>query len=145
MGQLFHLWNFKTLACTRFIRYGMHQISFWFCQRGITPEREITQSRKKRVVIFPWGTHIWNFKTLACRVHKIWHANFEHTRMHRQPETNMPRQLLRSWGQGNSMDNMAASKGFAIIGISKQFLKHLRILGHLHFCQAMSLPHWSHR
>ena len=22
-----------------------------------------------------WGIHIWNFKTLACTVHKIWHAS----------------------------------------------------------------------
>ena len=25
--------------------------------------------------IFPWGIHIWNFKTLACTVHRIWHAS----------------------------------------------------------------------
>ena len=62
----------------------MHQISFWFFQRGITPEREITWTRKKRrSAIFPWGIHIWNFKTLACTVHKIWHALKEltHVRM----------------------------------------------------------------
>ena len=38
----------------------MHQILFWFFQRGITPEREIS--------FFPWGIHIWNSKTLACTV-----------------------------------------------------------------------------
>ena len=53
----------------------MHQTSFWFFQGGITPEREITWTGKKRVsAIFPWGIHRWNFKTLACMVHKIWHA-----------------------------------------------------------------------
>ena len=47
----------------------MHQISFWFFQRGVTPEREITRTRNKRVsAIFPWGIHLWNFKTLACIV-----------------------------------------------------------------------------
>ena len=47
----------------------MHQIPFWFFQRGITPEREITWTRKKHVsAIFPWGIHIWYFKTLACTV-----------------------------------------------------------------------------
>ena len=121
----------------------MHQISFRFFQRGITPEREITRTRKKKHVsnIFPWGIHIWNFKTLACTVHKIWHAsdfiqifskghnsrkgdNSDKKKKHvsnifpwgihiwnfktlactvleqtdAQPETNMPRQLLRSWG-----------------------------------------------
>ena len=47
----------------------MHRISFWFFQRGITPERETTRSNKKKRVsaIFPWGIHIWNFK---------WHARF---------------------------------------------------------------------
>ena len=39
--------------------------------------REITRTRKKkyRSAIFPWGIHIWNFKTLVCTVHKIWHAS----------------------------------------------------------------------
>ena len=74
----------------RFIRYDMHQISFWFFQSGITPEREITRTRtrvswetvalpKKKTkyssAIFPWGIHIWNFRTPACTVHKIWHAS----------------------------------------------------------------------
>ena len=62
----------------------MHQISFWFFQRGIT------SVKKKKCVsaIFPWGIHIWNFKTLACMVNKIWHACFErmHAQMHGQPE-----------------------------------------------------------
>ena len=69
----------------------MHQISFGFFQRGITPEREITRTRKKRVsTIFPWGIHIWNFKTLACTV-------FDERRdgcTDGQPETNMLPQLL---------------------------------------------------
>ena len=47
----------------------MHQISFWFFQRGITPEMKITWTRKKCVsAFFPCGIHIWNFKTLACTV-----------------------------------------------------------------------------
>ena len=44
--------------------------------------------------IFPWGIHIWNFKTLACMVLE--------ERIHGQPETNMPRQLLWSWGHNDS-------------------------------------------
>ena len=31
--------------------------------------------KKYGSAIFPWGIHIWNFKTLACTVHKIWHAS----------------------------------------------------------------------
>ena len=50
--------------------------------------------------IFLWGIHIWNFKTLACTVHKIWHVCFEQT--DGQPETNMPCQVLRSWGHNYS-------------------------------------------
>ena len=59
------------------MRYGMHQISFWFFQRGITPEREKTRTRNKKRVstIFPWGSYTWNFKTLSCTVLKIWHAS----------------------------------------------------------------------
>ena len=54
----------------------MHQISFQFFQRGITPERAIARTRKKHgSAIFPWGIHIWNFKALACLIHKIWHAS----------------------------------------------------------------------
>ena len=65
-----------------------------FIQRDITPEREITQTRKKTCVkYFYTGIHIWNFKTLACTVFD------ERTdTTHGQPETNMLRQLLRSWG-----------------------------------------------
>ena len=82
-----------------FIRYGMHQISFWFFQRGITPEREITQTRKKKHVsaIFPWEIHIWNFKTLACTFLDEWMNG----RMDGEPETGMPHQLFRSWGHYN--------------------------------------------
>ena len=57
--------------------YLADKISFWDFQRGITPEREITRTRNKYCpAIFPWGIHIWNFKTLACTVHicNIWHA-----------------------------------------------------------------------
>ena len=63
-----HIWNFKTLACT--VRKIWHASDFvWIFQRGITPERETTRTRKKNVSnIFPWGIHIWNFKTLACMV-----------------------------------------------------------------------------
>ena len=46
----------------------MHQISLRFFKRGITPEREKTRKKKKKraSTIYPWGIHIWNFKTIAC-------------------------------------------------------------------------------
>ena len=88
----------------------MHQISFWFFSKGHNSwmgdnsSRKKKQKKKRVSAIFPWGIHIWNFKTLACTVHKIWNACIERThartdaRTHGQPETNIPRQLLRSWG-----------------------------------------------
>ena len=79
----------------------MHQISFRFFQRGVNPEREITRIRKKRVShIFPWGIHIWNFKTLACTVLE-WTDG--------QTETNMLSQLLRSWGINRSKQHRSAT------------------------------------
>ena len=70
----------------------MHQISFWFNERGLTPEREINRTRKKGVsAIF-----------LACTVRDEWTQASTHARRdartHGQPETNMPHQPLRSWG-----------------------------------------------
>ena len=44
--------------------------------KDITPEREITRTRKNYGSAFlPWEIHIWNFKTLACTVNKIWHTS----------------------------------------------------------------------
>ena len=67
-GQLFFhvesIYEISKSYHARFIRYGMHQISIGFFQRGITPEREITLVSN----IFPWRIHIWNFKILACTV-----------------------------------------------------------------------------
>ena len=63
-----HIWNFKT-EHARFIRYGMHQILFRFFQRGITPEREITWTRKKMCVkYFSMRNPYMKFQILACTV-----------------------------------------------------------------------------
>ena len=147
--------SFKPLAQ---ILFG---ISCWqdfiqiFFQRGVTPERERTRTRKKKTPvsnfsmrnpymkfqnpsmdgqriwhaldfirifskghnsrkgdnsdkkkkkqvsnIFPWGIHIWNFKTLARTVLEQMDAHMDACK-HAQPETNMPRQLLWSWGHNN--------------------------------------------
>ena len=32
------------------------------------------QKKQHGSAIFPWGIQIWNFKTLACTLYKIWHA-----------------------------------------------------------------------
>ena len=73
-----------------------------FFKEALTPEREITRTRKKCVsAIFQWGNHIWNFKTLACtfiRYDIYQKVSWTDTWMHGQPQTNMPPQLLRSWG-----------------------------------------------
>ena len=66
---------FKSLAQILFKILSWQDFMLIF-QRGITPEREITQTTKKYVsAVFPWGIHTWNFKTLACMIHKIWHAS----------------------------------------------------------------------
>ena len=58
-----------------------------------------SNKKKKRVsTIFPWGIHIWNFKTLACTVLDERTDTQMHGCTHRQPKTNMPCQLLQRWG-----------------------------------------------
>ena len=85
--------SFKPLAQKPF------EISCWqdfvlIFQRGIAPEREITRTRKKYgSAIFPWGIHIWNFKPLACMVHKIWHASKSVTNGHTDWCTNNPKPI----------------------------------------------------
>ena len=96
MGQLFFheeskKWNFKTLACT--VHKIWHASGFiQIVSKGHNSRKGDNSDKKKKNVsaIFPWGIHIWNFKTLACMV-------FD-KRMHGQPETNMLPQPLRSWG-----------------------------------------------
>ena len=68
--------SLKPPSSNTFLRYLADKISFWSFQKGITPERETTRTRRTYgFAIFPWGIHIRNFKTLACMVHKIWHAS----------------------------------------------------------------------
>ena len=106
MDQLFFheksIYEISKPQHARSVRYGMHQISFWFFQRGITPERELTQTRKSiQVTFFSMRNPCMKFQTLACTVHKIWHAWRTDTQMHAstdgQLKSNMPHQLLRSW------------------------------------------------
>ena len=56
MGQLFFheesIYKISKPLHAWFIKYGMHQMLFWFFQRGITPEREITLTRKKTCVSY---------------------------------------------------------------------------------------------
>ena len=65
--------------------------------------------------IFSWGIHIWNFKTVAFTVLKLCYASKSVTngrtdgrkdrrtdgRTDEQPRSNMPLQLLWSWGHKN--------------------------------------------
>ena len=72
--------TFRDILLTRF-----HSDFFW---RGITPEREKTQIRKKYgSAIFSWGIHILNFRTLVCTVHKIRHASKSMTDTHTESHT----------------------------------------------------------
>ena len=68
--------SFKSLAQILF------KISCWqnfivFFSKGHNSRKGETWTKKKkyRSAIFPLGIHIWNFKTLACMVHMIWHAS----------------------------------------------------------------------
>ena len=76
----------------------MHQIPFWFFHRGITPEREITWTRKKMCVSY-FSMRNPYIKLQNTSMHVSWWTDRQmHARMDAQPETNNPRQLLRSWG-----------------------------------------------
>ena len=56
--------------------YLADKISFWYFLKGHNFKKGDNLNKKiYRSAIFPWGIHIWNFKTLACTVHKIWHAS----------------------------------------------------------------------
>ena len=58
------------------LRYLADKISFWFFQRGITPEREITRSRiKTRVSYFSMRNPIYE-------ISKPWHARLIRYGMH---------------------------------------------------------------
>ena len=48
----------------------MHQISFGFYSKGHNSRKGDNSDKKKKMCVkyFPWGMHIWNFKTLACTV-----------------------------------------------------------------------------
>ena len=73
----------------------------FFFSKGHNSRKGDNSDKKKNVsAIFPWGIHIWNFKTLACMVLDEW----MHARKHGQPETNMPCQLLQSWGHNDTAE-----------------------------------------
>ena len=68
----------------------MHQISFSFFQRGITPERETTQTRKKKNLC-----QLFVHEESIYEISKPYHARFIRYGMHvsngctdGQPETN---------------------------------------------------------
>ena len=51
--------------------------------------------------IFSWGIHIWNFKTVAYASKSVTNGRKD-GRTDEQPRSNMPLQLLWSWGHNNS-------------------------------------------
>ena len=82
-----------------------------FFQRGITQERGIAMIRKKKYgsTIFSCGLHMWNFKNLAWVVQKLYYAQksvtngWKNEQTNGQAQTNMPYQLLWSWGHNKSI------------------------------------------
>ena len=98
-----HIWN-----------PSMHIYKIWHASafiliffKGHNSRKGDNVDKKKKHVsaIFPWGIHIWNFKTLACTVHKIWHACFErtHTRTTRNPYAQSTSSKLGTWGHKNEI------------------------------------------
>ena len=93
MGQLFfpwgiHIWNFKTLAYTvRKIWYASDFIPIFSKGHNSRKGNNSDKKQKYGSAIFPWGIHMWNFKALACLIHKIWHASKSvmNGQMHGQP------------------------------------------------------------
>ena len=44
--------------------------------KGHNPRKGDNSEKKKYgSANFSWGIYVWNFKTLTCTVHKIWHAS----------------------------------------------------------------------
>ena len=82
------------ISCIRF-----HASDFILIfSKGLKTRKEDNSDKKKNNMsaIFPWGIHIWNFKTLACTVFaKRMDARIDGC-THKQPETN-----IRSWGHKN--------------------------------------------
>ena len=79
-----------------------------------SPCTSYRRAKNYRSASFPWGIYIWNFKTLACTVHKIWHASkmwrtMTHARTHARTDgrtdaqLDMPPKLLRNWGHNKWM------------------------------------------
>ena len=66
--------SFKPLAQILF------EISCWqdlilIFSKGHNSKGKQLKKKKNGSAIFLWGIHIWNFETLACTVHKTWHAS----------------------------------------------------------------------
>ena len=67
--------SFKPLAQILF------EISCWqdfiriFSKGHKSRKEDNSDKNKNTAAIFPRGIHIWNFKSQACTVHKIWHAS----------------------------------------------------------------------
>ena len=55
-------------------QFSFFPIIFW---KGHNSKKGHNSEKKKKYVsaIFPWGIHIWNFKTLACTVSKLQHGS----------------------------------------------------------------------
>ena len=89
-----HIGNFKTLACTvRKIGIRFHSDFF---QKGITSEREITQTRKKiQVSYFSMRNPYMKFQNPSMHGAEDMASTKSMTN---GQTTNMPCQLLRSWG-----------------------------------------------
>ena len=92
-----HTWNFKTLACmVNKLRHASDFILIF--SKGHNSRMGDNGGQKIVCQLFFHEESIYEIKTLAC--------NVLDERTDGQPETNMPHQLLRSWGHKKGGDTI---------------------------------------
>ena len=67
--------SFKPLAEMLFEIPCWQDFILIFSKGHNTRKGDNSDKKKYGSAIFPRGIHTWNFKNLACTVHKIWHAS----------------------------------------------------------------------
>ena len=67
--------SFKPLAQIVFEIPCWQDFILIFSKRHNSRKGDNSTRKKYGSAIFPWGIHIWNFKTIGCTVRKIWHAS----------------------------------------------------------------------
>ena len=97
----------------------MHQISFGFYSMGITPEREITRTRKKKNV-----HQIFFHEESIYEISKPLYAWFlTNGWMHTRTDEHTTHQLLQSWGHKKCLPTDPLSKLLGQMTANKLYFK----------------------